>query len=315
MPEAAIVTEKLTRDFDGLRAVDDLNLEVPAGVIFGFLGPNGAGKTTTIRLLLGLLDPTRGTAWVLGHDVRREADQVRARVGVLLENDGLYSRLTAWDNLEFFGEIYRLPPDERRARAELLLRHLKLWDRRNDRTGNFSKGMRQKLALARALLAHPPLVFLDEPSVGLDPESAVALRQDILNLARQEGVTVFLTTHNLAEAEKVCGLVGVIRKGRLLAVDTPAGLSAQASGPRVEIRGAGFTPAVVTQLQSQPGVLKVEAAPDVLQVDLQEGAPVHPLVRSIVLAGAEVEEVCRSRASLEEAFLTLMQEDEAEEGA
>src|SRR5947199_522825 len=197
-----IRTEHLSRFFSTVKAVDDLTLEVPAGIVFGFLGPNGAGKTTTIHLLLGLLEPTRGQARVLGFDTRTQADAIRARSGALLEFAGLYERMSAQDNLDLYGRIYRMPSPERQARIKELLTHLDLWDRRRDLVGTWSRGMKQKLAVARALFHHPPLVFLDEPTAGLDPLAATALREDLAGLVAREGVTVFLTTHNLAEAEK-----------------------------------------------------------------------------------------------------------------
>jgi len=249
MTEIAIRTENLARDFETVRAVDDLSLEMPAGIVFGFLGPNGAGKTTTIRLLLGLLEPTSGRAKVLDFDTRTQADRIRERVGALLEDDGLYERLTAYENLNFYGEINRLTAPERRARIRQLLEHLDLWDRRNERVSRFSSGMKQKLALARALLHRLSLLFLDEPTAGLDALSAVALREDLTALARQEGVTVFLTTHNLAEAEKICDRVGVIHKGRLVAGGRPDEIGDQARRPSVNVTGRGFTPEAIAALE------------------------------------------------------------------
>ena len=310
MTDFAIETEGLCRDFNGLRAVDHLDLQVPRGIIFGFLGPNGAGKTTTIRLLLGLIEPTAGSAYVLGFDVRREADRIRERVGVLLENHGLYERLTAWDNLEYFGEIYLLPSQERRRRIEELLRHLGLWERRNEQVSRFSKGMKQKLAMARALLHRPSLVFLDEPTAGLDAPSAAALREDIVSLARKEGTTVFLTTHNLAEAERICDLVGVINHGKLVAIGSPEELRARVSRPRLEIKGRNFTAEAIAQLSALPMVQKVESSEGRLIVDLKEAGKSIPLVGLLVRAGAEIEEVRRLNATLEEAFLALLKEEE-----
>ncbi len=172
-----IRTEHLSRFFSTVKAVDDLSLEVPAGIVFGFLGPNGAGKTTTIHLLLGLLEPTQGQASVLGFDTRTQADEIRTRIGALLEFAGLYERMTAEDNLDFYGRIYHMPAAERRARIKELLTHLDLWDRRTDQVGKWSRGMKQKLAVARALLHHPPLIFLDEPTAGFDPIAAASARR------------------------------------------------------------------------------------------------------------------------------------------
>ena len=176
MSEIAICTENLTCDFDTVRAVDCLSLKVPQGIVFGFLGPNGAGKTTMIRLLLGLLEPTDGWAEALGFDTRTQTGAIRERAGALLEHHGLYERLSAEDNLEFYGRINRVPKAERQARIKELLTDLGPWERRKERVGTWSRGMKQKLAVARALLHRPPLIFLDEPTAGLDPIAAAALR-------------------------------------------------------------------------------------------------------------------------------------------
>ncbi len=205
MSDVAIRMTHLTRDFKNVRAVDDLTMEVPEGVVFGFLGPNGSGKTTTINLLLGLLEPTTGSAEVLGFDTRTQADDVRNGTGALLEFAGLYERLSAADNLEFYGRVWKMPARERKERAKELLSHIGLWDRRNEKVGKWSRGMKQKLAVTRAIFHRPALVFLDEPTAGLDPVAAATLHDDIASLVSREHVSVFLTTHNLAEAEKLCG--------------------------------------------------------------------------------------------------------------
>lgn len=310
MTQMAIRTQDLTRDFDTVRAVDGLSLEVPPGIVFGFLGPNGSGKTTTIRLLLGLLEPTAGQATVLGFDTRTEADQIRGRTGALLEHPGLYERLSARDNLEFYGRVWRLPAAERRERSKELLRHLDLWERSGEVVGTWSRGMKQKLAVARTLLHRPRLIFFDEPTSGLDPVAAAALREDLAGLVAREGVTVFLTTHNLAEAEKLCDQVGVIRQGRLLAVGHPDQLRSQAGGPRAEITGQGFDDGVLALLRSRQEVVSAELQKGHLNLMLREGAEIAPLVSLLVGAGAQVEEVRRGKASLEEVFLTLMEEEQ-----
>jgi len=219
--EFAIQTHDLTRDFGAVRAVDHLTIDVPAGIIFGYLGPNGSGKTTTIRLLLGLLEPSAGQAAVLGYDTKTQDQAVRERTGALLEYSGLYERLSAEENLDFYGRVWHMSASERAARTKELLTHFELWDRRHEGAGTWSRGMKQKLAVARAIFHRPKLIFMDEPSAGLDPVAAVALRDDLARLAAREGVTVFLTTHNLVEADKLCGQVAVIRQGKLLAVGHP----------------------------------------------------------------------------------------------
>jgi ABC-2 type transport system ATP-binding protein len=309
MPEPIIRTEHLSRSFGTVKAVDDLSLEVPAGIVFGFLGPNGAGKTTTIHLLLGLLEPTQGQASVLGFDTRTQADEIRTRIGALLEFAGLYERMTAQDNLDFYGRIYHMPAAERGARIKELLTHLDLWDRRKDQVSKWSRGMKQKLAVARALLHHPPLIFLDEPTAGFDPVAAATLRNDLASLVAREGVTVFLTTHNLTEAEKLCAQVGVIRQGKLLTVGNPDELRLRTGGPQAEIVGHGFNDQLLALLRERPEVANAELQNNHLTIELRGESKVGPLVSLIVRSGGEVEEVRKGKASLEDVFLTLMEEE------
>lgn len=309
MNEFAIRTEDLGRDFEKVRAVDGLNLEIPQGIVFGFLGPNGSGKTTTIRLLLGLLEPTRGRASVLGFDTERQGDEIRRHSGALLEYSGLYERLSAEDNLEFYGRVWRLSPAERKARSQELLAHMGLWERRHEVAGRWSRGMKQKLAVARTLLHRPALIFLDEPTAGLDPVAAAALHEDLSSLVAREGVTVFLTTHNLAEAEKLCAQVGVIRQGKLLAVGHPDELRSRTGGPKAEIVGRGLNEGALALLRQRPEVAAAEIRNGRLSLDLRGDVDVAPLVSLLVGAGVEVEEVRKGKASLEEVFLTLMEEE------
>ncbi len=309
MAEYAIRTEGLTRHFGPVIAVDHLSLEVPAGIVFGFLGQNGAGKTTTIHLLLGLLEPTSGQANVLGYDVRTQSDKIRARSGALLEYSGLYERMSAEDNLDLYGRIYHMSAADRRARIKELLVHLDLWDRRKDQVGTWSRGMKQKLAVARALFHQPSLIFLDEPTAGFDPVAAAALRDDLAGLVTREGATVFLNTHNLAEAEKLCGQVGVIRKGKLLALGNPDELRFKKGGAQAEIVGRGFTDDILALLRERPEVASVEIQNGHLILGLRGESEVGPLVSLIVRHGGEVEEVRKGAASLEDVFLTLMEEE------
>ncbi len=312
MSEPIIRTEHLSRTFREVKAVDDLSLVVPAGIVFGFLGPNGAGKTTTIHLLLGLLEPTRGQAWVLGFDVRTQADDIRTHSGALLEFSGLYERMTAEDNLDLYGRIYQMPTSERKARIKELLTHLDLWDRRKEQVGKWSRGMKQKLAVARALLHHPPLIFLDEPTAGFDPVAAAALRTDLASLVAREGVTVFLNTHSLSEAEKLCAQVGVIRNGKLLMVASPNELRLSKGSPHVEIAGRGFTEQILALLRGRSEVAGIEQQNDRLLIELRGEADTGPLVSLIVQSGGVVEEVRRGEGSLEDVFLTLMKENKHE---
>jgi ABC-2 type transport system ATP-binding protein len=313
MNSIAIQTEGLSRAFGTLLAVDHLSLQITAGSIFGFLGPNGSGKTTTIRLLLGLLESTDGSATVLGYDIRKQAASIRARSGALLEHNGLYLRLSAENNLDFYGEVSHIPVLKRKARIQELLTHLELWERRKEMVGKWSRGMQQKLAVARALLHHPDLVFMDEPTAGLDPLAASVLHKDLASLAEKEGVTIFMTTHNLAEAEKLCQKVAVIRKGRLLATGPVESLRAQASGPRLEVVGSNFTTEALVNLKSRPEVLDISENHNLLVINLRTDVDTSSLVALLVEAGVRVGEVRRGKATLEEVFITLMEENKEAE--
>jgi ABC-2 type transport system ATP-binding protein len=309
MPTYAIQTHNLGRDFGKIRALDQLSINVPSGSIFGFLGPNGSGKTTTIRLLLGLLEPNRGSATVLGFDIQQQADDIRQNCGALLEHHGLYERISAADNLEYFGRIWHIPANERRERIKELLNGLGLWDRRMEITGEWSRGMKQKLAIARTLLHRPRLVFMDEPTAGLDPVAAASVREDLATLAEKEGVTVFLTTHNLTEAETLCQELAVIRQGKLLAVGTPAELRSRKQSNRLEISGSGFSDELLTQLRLRPEVATAVSQNGKLIIGLRQPSEASPIISLILTTGASVEEVHKEQASLEEVFLTLMEED------
>jgi ABC-2 type transport system ATP-binding protein len=304
----AFRTEALTREFQGgVRALDNLTLEVPAGIVFGFLGPNGAGKTTAIRLLLGLLEPTSGTAEVLGHDVRTAGERIREQTGALLEHHGLYERLSAYDNLYFYARVARLSRADARARVRELLERFELWDRRDDPAGTWSRGMKQKLAIARALVHQPQLVFLDEPTAGLDPIAAATLRNELAALAEQTGTSIFLTTHNLAEAERLCARIGVVSKGRLVAHGHPDALRAARGGEQVEIVGNGLE-AGANLLANVPTVRSASMRNGRLVVQLERGASAAPIVAALVQGGAEIEEVRRDAASLEDVFMSLIED-------
>ncbi|MEE9188971.1 MAG: ABC transporter ATP-binding protein [Anaerolineales bacterium] len=310
MTTYAIKTENLGRNFGSIRALDDLSIEVPTGSVFGFLGPNGAGKTTTIRLLLGLLEPTQGGAQVVGFDTVRQADEIRARSGALLEHNGLYERLSAENNLEFYGRVWRIPASERQARIRELLTNLDLWERRKEPVSNWSRGMKQKLAMARALFHRPSLLFLDEPTAGLDPSAAARLRDDLEKLVEIEGVTVFLNTHNLAEAERLCQQIGIIRGGKLMANGSPSELRARAGNPHLEIRGVGFTSDAIQELRRRKEVVSAKLHNNSLTIQLREAGETAPLVSILVRSGVQVEEVIKAQSSLEEVFLSLVNEGE-----
>ena len=221
-----IHTEQLSKSFSlrrnetPLRAVQELTLDVNEGEVFGFLGPNGAGKTTTVRMLTALIKPTSGRATLGNYQLGKDDERIRRMVGILTETPGMYERLSAEKNLEIFANLYDVR--DVAGQVEKYLRMLGLWARRLDEVGSFSKGMRQKLAIARALLHEPQILFLDEPTSGLDPEAAKIVR-DFIEELKHEGRTIFLCTHNLDEADRLCDRIGIF-KSRLIAIDTPENL-------------------------------------------------------------------------------------------
>ncbi len=219
----AVQVEELTKKFGNFTAVDHVSFSVKAGEIFGFLGPNGAGKTTTINMLCTLMQPTEGKATVGGYDVVREADEVRKKIGVVTEKLIMYDHLTVLENLKFFGKLYDVPDHELNKRAEELVKLIDLWDWRNSKVGSFSSGMRQRLNFARALIHNPKILFLDEPTVGLDPATARNIREIIAKLNR-DGCTIILTTHQMEVADELSHRISIIDNGKIIALDTPENL-------------------------------------------------------------------------------------------
>ena len=296
----------LGRRFGSLWAVRGMDLEVQRGEVLGLLGPNGAGKPTTVRMLTALIEPTEGTATIDGFDVRTDPEAVRARVGILTETPGLYDRLSAEANLDFFGRLYGLDTATRAERIEHYLRLFSLWDRRRDVAGTFSKGMKQKLAIARALLHDPAVVFLDEPTAALDPEAAYVVREAIEGL-RRAGRTIVLATHNLDEADRLCDRVAFVRGG-LLRVDSPARLRGSLAGGQVEIRLAdGPTVDLPGIARAIDGVGVVRLDGDRLVVESSDPARITPaLVRALAAAGASILEVRPAAYSLESIYFEIM---------
>ncbi len=299
----------LTKIFDGFVAVDDLSLRVEAGSVFALLGPNGAGKTTTIRMLTSILEPTRGWARVNGLDVVRDAAQVRACVGVLTEQHGLYERMKAAEYLDFFGRIYHLPRRVRHERAQALMARFGLADAMQRRIGEFSKGMKQKLALVRAMLHDPPVLMLDEPTSAMDPQSAKQVRDAILEL-KNDRRTIILTTHNLTEAQQLADRIGVIRHGRLIANGTFEELSRRFVGdPIMEIRFGAPLNGALEWLHRELDV--VAQGEDWLRFRTRAPREDNPRVlQRLISEGVPVVTLSEVPRSLEMVYLQIVNEDE-----
>ncbi len=304
-----ISAQGLTRAFDGVVAVEGLSFSVPEGALFALLGPNGAGKTTTVRLLMGLIGPSAGSATVAGYRVGSGSDagsRLRRACGLLTEAPGFYERMSAWDNLVFFGRLYGIPERTLAPQLEHYLRMLELWDRRTHLVGTFSKGMKQRLAIIRALFHDPKVVFLDEPTAGLDPEAALEVRELIARL-KTEGRTIVVCTHNLDEAERLADSVGILRR-RLLVCDTLQRLrSGTDADGRVAVRigltepAARYTPALIAQPPAT-GLSEVQATGAILSARSPADA-VPALVAWLVGRGAGIRQVETTADSLEAIYL------------
>ena len=290
-----------------LKAVDELTLEVHEGEVFGFLGPNGAGKTTTVRMLTSLIRPTSGSAIVAGYQVGKDDIDIRRNVGLLTESPGMYERLSAEKNLRIFAELYDVPDVNKAVSKYLSL--FGLWERRADAVGSFSKGMRQKLAVARALVHEPKVLFFDEPTTGLDPEAARIVRDFILEF-KQEGRTIFMTTHNLDEAETLCDRVGIFKQS-LLALDSPANLRQKMFGRKVVFHLGGVDPQWAALIEEVEGVSGVELLEDKIVVSMTEPETSNPLItRLLVEQGADIRFIGEVRQSLEKIYLEMLHGNE-----
>jgi ABC-2 type transport system ATP-binding protein len=304
---SAILTEKLTRTFGTIRAVQDVGFEVKEGEVFGVLGPNGAGKTTLVRLLNGILFPTAGRSWIYGQDPVSEGPAVRRMTGVLTESPSHYERLTARQNLEFYATMAGIDEPELPARVDEMLTLFGLSDRGDDLVGGFSKGMKQRLALARAIIHRPRILFLDEPTAGLDPEAARQVDDLIRELSREEGRTVFLCTHNLHEAEVLCDRVAMLNQGRLLAVGSIRELSGKIrQGMEVDLEFLVPLPATARErILSLEGVAIVGETPGTLTVKVRNRPLVADVVRVIVEEGGAIVRVNPREYNLEELYFAI----------
>jgi len=307
-----IEAHELIKDFDRFRAVDHVSLNVPSGAVLAVLGPNGAGKTTTVRMLTSILAPTSGWAKIAGYDVVQQPEKVRARVGVLTEQHGLYERMKAVEYLDFFGRVYRLSALERYRRSIDLMDRFGLSFALDKRLGEYSKGMKQKLALVRAMLHNPPVLLLDEPTSAMDPQSAKQVRDAIIEL-QQDEVTFLITTHNLSEAEILANHIAIIRHGRIIASGSFSELARKFVGdPVMELRVNGHLNGLAKDIGDMVRV--EEAGDDWLRYRVEDPKMTNPaLLRRISGLGIDVVTLSPISQTLEEIYLQVVKEDEAQE--
>lgn len=298
----------LTKEFGPVVAVRDVCVQVPEGEVLAFLGPNGAGKTTTVRMLGSILKPTRGRARIAGYDTVKNANQVRRVIGLLTEFPGLYLRMKGLDYLQFFGELQAMPKDVIRERSETLLKRFELWDAHDQQVGTYSKGMKQKLTLVRAMLHDPQVLFLDEPTSAMDPHSAKLVRDAITDL-RREKRTIVLCTHNLNEAEQLADRIAIIRRGQIIAQGTPPELKQQLLGdPMMEIRLAEPLNGLVGYLDGKATV--IEHGENWVRYTIPDPANFNPLLLA-ELTRQETPVITLSEVSrsLEEVYLRIVESE------
>jgi ABC-2 type transport system ATP-binding protein len=304
-----IDTNNLTRTFGHLTAVDNVTFHVAEGEVFGFLGPNGAGKTTTVRMLCCLIGKTSGEATIGDYSIGNKEDclKIRKMVGFLPENVGLYDSLSAYRNLDFYGQLYEVPEATRKANIERLLKLLGIWERREDAVGTFSKGTKQKIAIARALIHDPKVLFLDEPTANLDPEASKTVRDFILDL-KKEKRTIFLNTHNLDEAERLCDRIAIL-KGKLIALDSPKNLERSLYNRRTIVHLKNMPESVTAAVERLSVVKGFRVQDNKLILNIDNPEEENPqVVRAIVEAGGNIQYVTELRSTLEDVYLKLIRE-------
>jgi ABC-2 type transport system ATP-binding protein len=302
-----IRTDNLTRKFGKVVAVEKLNLEVRKGEVFGFIGPNGAGKTTTVRMLCCLIAPTEGTAYIGENEINRDPDSlnIRQMVGLLPESPGLYERLSPYRNLDFFAQLYGVPQVKREGRIKELLEMLNMWKKRDEPVGTFSKGMKQKIAIARALVHDPEILFLDEPTSGLDPRAAKTVR-DFLSDLRREGRTIFLNTHNLNEAERLCDRVALVNT-KLVVVGSPLELQRRFWGRTTVVQLKSISESIISAVEALPFVKNVLTEDTKLLVDLENPEEENSaLAESILANGGKIQFISELERTLEDVYLKLI---------
>ena len=302
--EIAVRTVGLTKRFGELTAVDHVSFEVRRGEIFGFLGPNGAGKTTTIRMLTTLLRPTEGTAEVWGHDILKERDAVRRSIGIVFQDPSLDDLLTGRENLEFHGRIYGIPKAERNRRIKELLELAQLSEKANDLVRTYSGGMRRRLEITRGLMHHPKVLFLDEPTLGLDPQTRRAVWRYIQRMNKDEEVTIFLTTHYMEEADYLCDRIAIIDYGKIVVLDTPEKLKSYIGGEVVHLKTSETNQKIMEKLSEEDFVQDIRMFREGFVLTVKNGQRAVPrLIEAATQLGVTVEECSIHRPNLEDVFL------------
>ncbi|MGA2916940.1 ATP-binding cassette domain-containing protein [Methanoregula sp.] len=300
----AIHIDQLTKRFGSLVAVDNISFDIEHGEIFGLLGPNGAGKTTTLSMLATMLKPTSGSATVNGMDIEREEDGVRKSIGIVFQNQSLDDELTAWENMDFHGRLYQIPSAQRNQRIIELLGLVELTDRKDDFVKTFSGGMRRRLEIARGLLHHPVVLFLDEPTLGLDPQTRNHLWQYIATLAREKGITIILTTHYMEEADHLCNRVAIIDHGKVIALDTPKNLKDGIGGDVVTIRSP--KPEAIVEALKESWVSHVEQKNGEVTISLQNAElHVSAIVTLLYEKRIPIDSLAINKPTLEDVFLSF----------
>lgn len=300
----ALQIQNLSRNFNDLVAVDNISFDIRQGEIFGLLGPNGAGKTTTLSMLATMLTPTSGSATVNGIDIEKDPDGVRKSIGIVFQDQSLDEELTAWENMDFHGRLYRIQKDTRNQRITELLTLVELNDRRDDIVKTFSGGMRRRLEIARGLLHHPAVLFLDEPTLGLDPQTRNHLWQYIATLAKEKGITIILTTHYMDEADRLCNRVAIIDHGKIIATGTPKDLKDGLGGDLVTI-GSPDTRAVAEALK-EPWVARVETHNDDVVVSLKNADQyISTIVTILNTQQIPITSITVRKPTLEDVFLSF----------
>lgn len=302
--KSAIVVRDLTKTFNDIVAVNHISFEIEQGEIFGLLGPNGAGKTTTLSMLSTMLKPSSGTAEIQGINIEKDEDGVRKAIGIVFQDQSLDEELTARENMDFHGRLYRIPPEIRKQRIDELLHLVELQERKDDIVKTFSGGMRRRLEIARGLLHHPSVLFLDEPTLGLDPQTRNHLWQYIATLSKEKNITIILTTHYMEEADRLCNRVAIIDHGTIIALDTPQNLKDGIGGDVVTIKTPDTE--AVSRILTEPWVLRLETHDDEVRISLQNADQhISTIITLLNQYTIPITSVSIHKPTLEDVFLSF----------